>query len=61
MKANKIIKVYVTKVDGYINVITANMLYRFEGIGCCPKNIKAWMKNHPDKCYNTNSLAGFDD
>ena len=61
MKASNIVKVYVTKVDGYINVITDRMLYRFEGIKYCPKNVKAWMKNHPDKCYNTNSLTMFDD
>ena len=61
MRTNKIIKVYVTKVDGYINVITTDMLYRFKGISYCPKNIRTWMKNHPNKCYNSKSLLAFND
>lgn len=55
----KIERVYVTTTDGYINVITSEMTYRFEGIRCCPIRVLAWIKLHPEKCQNVAYISEF--
>ena len=55
----KIQRVYITTTDGYINVITPDKIYRYEGIGCCPKQVVKWMKEH-EITKNTTSTV-FDD
>ena len=54
-------EVYISTTDGFINVVTLEMLYRYEGLALCPKHIKDWMKNHPDKVKSISTTHQFDD
>ena len=54
-------EVYETSVDGFINVVTLGMIYRYEGIALCPKYVRDWMKRNPDKVKVSDSTEMFDD
>lgn len=54
-------EVYETTTDGFINVVTLGMIYRYEGLALCPKYVKDWIKAHPDKVKKVYTSDQYDD
>ena len=51
-----IYKVVETIYDGYFNVYTDKMIYKFEGKALVPKKVLNWMTENPNKCKQVNAF-----
>lgn len=55
----KLEKVFRTTSDGYINVVTSEMTYRFKGWELVPNRVKKWLKNNMNKYSEVTFLSQF--